>query len=390
MKDWKIGLYAHPDAIVEEPDYAKRLVDAGLDLFIVRTGYGPNYFDSLDDAVQIVRDLNAQICFLSGAFWGGKVIPVENPPDKSNEIKWPMDLPGSTADAGIVSHVQKLCGQYKPESVCLTHARFRHPALIDDIFDGYRKDTAYLARMEAAGVLWEDVSAGRADFERALASADEKALLNASEQGLIRFLGELSQNDIFERFFSYRCRAVTASLREFSNAVKAFDGITFGINAYSPTGAMVCGQDYDDYDNICDYLHPLLGYMEWHRFEPLAAWGRYMHRHARLSEATAVAIAKNLFYLGDTTCPDSFTALDTCGEGSDRDILSVVGTELKMCAKYATKPYQMMPIIKGKTWSKSVIDTLIREIDELPFNAFVLQGPDYLLPGIPRSDKWNH
>ena len=388
MKEWKIGLYTYPDAIAEEPDYAKRLVDAGLDLFVVRTGYGSTYYDSLEEAVRIVRGLNTQICLLAGAFWGGVTVEIDNPPDKSNEIKWPMDLPGSAADAGIISHLRRLCERYKPESVCLTHARFRHPALIDGIFNECRQDPGYLARMEAAGVAWADVSAGRFAFEKALEAADEKALLKASEQGLIHFLDELSNSDIFERFFSYRCRSVTDSVREFSKAVKAFEGITFGINTYSPTGARICGQNFDDFVDICDYLHPLLGYMEWHRYEPIAAWGRYLLRHARLNEAVAVEIAKRLFFLGGTFCPDSFAELDTCGEGGDRNVLSVVRAELKMCEKYAAKSYQIMPVIKGKVWSKPVIDSLLDDIGLSPFGAFVLQGPDYLLPGVPRSVNW--
>ncbi|GHV42761.1 hypothetical protein FACS1894187_25170 [Synergistales bacterium] len=388
MRKWKIGLYSHPDAIVEAPDYVKRLADAGVDLFIVRTGYGSSYNDSLEKAVQIIRALRVQICLLAGAFWGGKVIPLEHPPDKSNEIKWPMDMPGSVADAKIVSHIQRICERYTPESVCLTHARFRHPALIDDIFNECCQDLEYLARMEAAGVAGADVSSGRADFEHALEVSDEKTLLKISEKGLIHFLGELSQNDIFERFFSYRCRAVTDSLRQFSKAAKAFEGVTFGINAYSPTGAMVCGQNYNDYDDICDYLHPLLGYMEWHRFEPIAAWGRYLCLHVRLDETTAIEIAKRLFFLGDTVCPNRFAELDTCGEGGDQSVLSIVHAELKLCEEYAAKPYQIMPIIRGKSWSRSVIDRLIDAIGQSPFNAFVFQGPDYLLP-IPRSIKWD-
>jgi hypothetical protein len=243
--------------------------------------------------------------------------------------------------------------------------------------------------MELAGMTYAAIADGRIRFERALAASDKANLLKVSEQGLIRFLDDLSENDIFERYFAYRCRTITESVHKFSKTVKSFDGITFGTNAYSPIGARIVGQNYNEYDGIYDYLQPLLGYTEWHIYEPIAAWGRYLCRHAGLNEAVAVEIAKRLFCLGDTICPDNFAELDSAGEGNDRSAHSMFSAELKMCEEFTARPYKITPIIRGKTWSKTFTDDVIHEIGQSPFNAYVFQGPDYLLKGIPHSIKWN-
>jgi hypothetical protein len=390
VNEWKLGIYVQPDAIADAPDYAKQLIgEAGVDHFIMRSSYGLDIPDSLNKAVEIIRNTGAKVCFMAGTFWGeANIKEVENLASKSHESQFPMDAPGSAIDDGIIAKLEKLCGRYKPDAICLTHARFRHPGYIDGMFNDGSRDQAFLARMEAAGVPRSEVVDARAALERALDASSKDRLLKAAEQGLIGFVSELTQSRVLERFFSFRCDAVTDSYRKFRQAVKNSGDIYFGSNAYSPIAAKVCGHDYDALAGICEFFQPLLPYMEWHRFEPLAAWGRYLAQHAHLDEPSAIEIAKRLFYLGDAVLPDSCAEMDTCGEGSDQAVYSTVSKELQLCAQYLSKPYRLMPVLRGIDWSKSVTDSLMEEIRQYRFPSVIFMGCAYLTASPPPSDRW--
>jgi hypothetical protein len=204
---------------------------------------------------------------------------------------------------------------------------------------------------------------------------------------LIGFLCELSQSDAIERLAVFRGEAVVGAYYEFRKAVKRFDGVAFGSNAYSPIGARICGHDYEAFAETCEFVQPLLGYMEWHRFEPIAAWGRCLMKYARLDEASAVEAAKRLFYLGGAACPDSIAELDTCGEGNDRTVRAMVGRELELCTRYLSKPYQLLPVLRGIDWGKTVTDSLMEEVKRHQFTAVIFMGCEYLIAGEP-SEGW--
>ena len=379
MGEWKLGIYCHPDAVAATPDYAKRLAeDAGVDHFILRAGYGLDFAETMEKAVGIVRDLKANVCLMVGSWWGGTEKAVENLPSKSWESKNPMDMPGSSMDARIIEKYQTLCKQFQPDSLCATHARYRHPAYIDGIFDEGAGDPGYLDRMEAAGIPRREILAVRAAWEKAMGTLDKAALLRASEKGLIGFLCELSQSDGVKRLAAFRRDTVYRSMADFRKAVTDC-GVSFGANAYSPWGAEICGQDYErGYVDTCDFVQPLLCYMEWHRYEPIAAWGRYISRFTGTDEATAIEAALNLFGLGGAVCPDSFAELDTCLEGSDEAVYSIVSREIAMCAPYATMPYKLQIVLRGKEWDWDVTDRLVAEGRAAGIGSFIFMGCDYL------------
>ncbi|GHV35396.1 hypothetical protein FACS1894187_08010 [Synergistales bacterium] len=390
MKAGNLGVYVYPEAVVSAPDYAKRLVwEAGVDYFILRAGYGLDFPASVGQAVEVVRGLKVGVCVMMGSWWGrGNIKPLENLPSKSYESRYPMAMPGSAIDAEIAAKYEKACKQFRPDSVCLTHGRFRHPAYLDGIFDEGSEDQEYLARMEAAGIPRAEMLAARSSWEQAMGKTDKETLLKYAENGMIEFLCELSQSDAFKRLVAFRCDTIHRSLRKLRQAVVSC-GVSFGSNAYSPTAAAVCGQDYDDsYSEICDFVQPLFPYMEYHHYEPIAAWGRYLLQNARLDEPTAIEAAKRLFYLGGAVCPDSFSELDTCGEGEGGSIRSIVGKELKMCVPYLTKPYKTQPVLRGVQWDKAATDDLIEEAKDLGFNSLIFMGCEYLLKGPSPSADW--
>ena len=387
MKEWKLGVYVQPDAVAADPDYAKRLVEeAGVDHFVLRAGYDLVIPAALEAAIAVVKDVKAQACCMAGTWWYPEM-EILDLPYKSFEGQYPMTMPGGALDAGIAAKLEKLCGQYKADAVCLSHARYRHPAHIEGIYNDGAGDSAYMARMEKAGVTRAEVLAARAAVERALASSDKAALMKASEDGLIPFLSNLSGGDALDRYFAFRRGTVMDAFRTFHQAVKKYDGATFGTNAYSPIGFRVCGQDYDAFAETCEFVQPLFPYMEYHHLQPIAAWARYVRRHAGLDDASAIEIARRLLYLGDATCPESIEELDTCGEGDDKTVASIVGKEVQLCAPYASKPYRVLPVIRGQGWGRPVIDRLTEEIKSL-YDGIVYMGCDYLVPGSQAPDGW--
>ena len=389
MKEWKLGVHAQPYSVAFAPDYAKRLVEkAGVDHFILRVGYGPDYPAAVGKAIEVIRDLNADVFFMFGVWWGEAMKMVQDIPNKSWESKFTIEVPGSSADTYLIAKMKELCGQFKPDAICITHGRYRHPAYIDGIFDEAGGSEEYRARMKAAGIPREDVLAARADWEKALHRMNKGTLLKGTEQGLVPFLCELSQSDAAERLVAFRCQTVHDSLRAFRKTAKAFDGVTFGTNAYSPIAARICGQTYDvAYAETCEFVQPLLTYMEWHRYEPIAAWARYLQRFSGVDDASAIEASKQLFQLGGTICPDSIRELDTCGEGTDESILSLVGKDLELCAPYLSQPYPVSPVLRGgPQWKPAVIDRLMEKARGLGFRGFEFMGCDYLLPNEPSVD----
>ena len=382
MNPGKLGVHCQPDSVVASPEYARRLAEeAGVDCFILRTGYGLDFPQTMEKAVQIIRDLHISLSFLAGSWWGGTIQYVENLPSKSWESKYPMDLPGSAIDAEIVAKLRRLCTTFKPDSICMTHARYRHPGYIDGIFHEGNRDPEYLARMEAAGIPHSEVLTARRSWEKAMTVLDKAELLKASEKGLIECLCELSQSDALKRLTSFRCETVRQSMVTFRQVVTE-TGVSFGSNAYTPIAAEICGHDYEAvFADLCDFTQPLLPFMEYHRYEPLAAWARYVLQHTKMEEVDAVEIAKRLFRLGDAICPKDIQELDTCLEGDAQMIRSIVGTELRMCKPYLPKLDKIQPVFRGKNWDWATTDALMDEAKSLGIDSFAFMGCEYLLKG---------
>ena len=390
MKEGRLGIYVQPESVVAEPGYAKRLIqEAGVDYFILRSGYGLDFPSEVGEAVNIVRGLNAKVCLMLGAWWGrGSIKRLENLPSKSYESMYPMEMPGSSIDAKLVAKYEKACAQFKPESICISHGRYRHPAYLEGIFDEGSNDPEYLARMESKGIPRADVLSARASWEKAMGQADKETLFKYAENGLIEFLCSLSQSDAFKRLVAFRLETIHLSLRALSRAVKSH-GVSFGTNAYSLIASEVCGQDYgDSYTENCDFVQPLFPYMEYHRYEPVAAWGRYILSHAKLDDPDAIEVAKRIFYLGDAIFPDNLKELDTCAEGDGKVIRSIVSKELKMCKPYLSRPYKIQPVFRGIQWDHAVTDNLVEEAKSYGMDSFIYMGCEYLLKEPAPSNVW--
>ena len=388
MKNWKLGVYVDPRAVAAHPDYAKRLVeDAGVDHFVLRSSYGLDIPEAVGKASQIARDLKIDVCLMTGTFWGNANIkPVEGLATKSHESQFLMDLPGSEIDSRIVNKLEKMCRENKPDAICLSHARFRHPGYLNSVFYDGSDDPVFLARMEAGGIPRPEVDKAISETEKVLAAADKEWLLNEAENGLIEFLCAATQNDIWERYFAFRCRIVSESYRTFAQTVRQFPEVAFGTNAYNPTAARVTGLDYEDFTSSCDFVQPLMPYMEFHIYQPIAALACYVKTCTKLDDFTSVEIAKRLLFLGDTVSPDNISKIDSCGEGKCDAVRSIVTRQLQLCEKYLDKPYQLLPVLRGRDWGKGVISELLEEMKKRGYPGVVFMGCNYLAPDMPEAE----
>lgn len=386
---WQVGIYVSPFAITGNAEYARRLVlEKGVSEFVIRTGFDPAAESSnLESAVKIVKDLNASVCFLVGTWWGHIETPPLHRSEKSNESRFPMTYPGSATDDVISEKLRSLSITYSPDEICLTHARYRHPAYISGVFD--TGDKAYQYRMEKSGIHPAMLQESLKLFESALAHMKPEDIKVAAEKGLINFLCDISQNDLFSRFFAFRCDTILEAAKKFRNVVKnCSDHILFGTNAFSTEASEICGQDYHRLGNAYDFVQPLLGYMEWHTVESIASWARFLlQKHPAISETEAIDISKRLFQLKDAFLPSSLGEMDQFGEGTEQSILSVTSTQIKNSAKYIGNGYALLPVLRGRTWPRTVIASLIAELNQYDFDGLIFQGTDYLLTPVP-EDGW--
>ncbi|HET8986485.1 MAG TPA: hypothetical protein VFN03_12075, partial [Trueperaceae bacterium] len=73
------SVYVSPAAMCAAPSYARRLVEeAGVECFVLRTGFDPTSTSSyLEQAVALVKALDARCWFLVGTWWGDGVDPAD-------------------------------------------------------------------------------------------------------------------------------------------------------------------------------------------------------------------------------------------------------------------------------------------------------------------------
>ena len=326
MPPWAMtrGAYLEPAAVARDPDYAAALVDAGVTIFLLRTGFNPRRAaPQLEAAVGVAERVGAAVWLLAGTWWGHGVTAGADAmalPDAwrrldrqgllgdypAHEAQWPMWAPGGSADAAIAANLEQLAG-WNPAAICLTHARFRHPAAIGGLFE---TGPAWTDALQPAH--WERVVAGmRASTPGQLAEFAERAGGRALIDALDRF-AQLGDRDggggpdaPYADWFARRRTRVRRAESRFLAAARGSGGpaLLAGGNAIAPHAAVLSGQHYGELAAHADFVQPLLGYMEWHVFQCGAAWARLLRRCIPgLSEAAALESVWRLFGLHAHSC----------------------------------------------------------------------------------------
>ena len=174
----------------------------------------------------------------------------------AHEQQWPMWVPGGPADATIGANLEHLGARWRPHAICLTHARFRHPAAIAALFES---GPGWPSPPPAAD--WERVVAGLdgitpAQFAELSARHD---LIGTLDQ-LARRGGPGGDATPFSSWFAQRgTRLRTAVTQLLATARRAGgDRLIAGSNAIGPHAAALSGQHYGDLARQTDFIQPLL------------------------------------------------------------------------------------------------------------------------------------
>lgn len=394
----KRGIYVSPTAVTAHPDYARRLRgESGIGVFLLRAGFDPRAEAAdLEPAADTARRLGAEVWVLLGTWWGhgtaaaddrmvaafGPDLALSSP---AHESQWAMSTPGGPVDGHISAAIDRLCGRLAPEAICLTHARYRHAADIAGLFE--TGPGPFAERMAAAGLHADGVAAAWRNALDALQRLTPAKLLEATRTCTVpQLLDALAGSTAFTSWFRLRAAVIEASLRSFRRVVPA--GILFGQNAYVPSSAVLVGQDYGAMGGLCDFVQPLLGYVEWHVRQPVAAWARLLLAKVRgLAEPQAVRAAASLLGLGGAALPGRVDSLIEPGEGRASDIESVVRGLLPVARRSQAGGLAVMPVLRGSGWPAGLATRMASEVEAAGFEGVFFQGTQELA-GTPPGEGW--
>ena len=393
------GAYLEPTAVARAPAYAAKLADAGVSIFLLRTGFDPQRTaPELEQAIAIAERLGAAVWLLAGTWWGHGVstgaaaMALAEPWRRldaqhlfgnyhAHEAQWPMWAPGGRADAAIVANLERLARRWSPAAICLTHARFRHPAAIRSLFEA------------APG--WTEVPQP-ADWGRVVAgmravSAPQFAAWSAELDpiGILDRFAQLGGGDAapFTHWFAQRGARVRTSVARFLAATRRSGrpALIAGGNAIAAHAARLSGQDYGELAEDGDFIQPLFGYMEWHVFQCIVAWARLVRRFIpNLSEAAALEGVWRLYGFHASSLPGRESLLT--GEGDAATIETVV-TALLDSTLQACAAARVMPVLRGHDWPTEVTFRLEERIRGAGCPAVFYQGTT-VLAGPPPGPGW--
>lgn len=396
-----VGVYTPPSAIVEDPDYARRLQeDASVTIFQLRTGFNPQTEDpGLSAAVECVRELGAQLWLLVGTWWGDGVetgpdtmhpVVSVSPSSPAHESRFPMRVPGGPADEEVRQSIASLLERYRPDGICLTHARYRHAADIPGLFEW--RDGPFSDRMERFGIAPETLRAGWRDATARMQAVQLSELQGwCREQNAAGLLDALSESTVFSRWFDGRCRTIESSVQRLRNLVDGMEKdseVVFGVNAMNPCTSYLAGQDYAALTNMVDFVQPLLGYVRWHVLQPIGAWALLLMEHRNdLSERDAIELAASLLGFRHETLPESIAELDAIGEGHDRLIEELIAPQIWTLARETEYSCKLYPVLRGRDWPPEVFERLRSYCNTPPFTGVFFQGTEHLTDA-PGSMGW--
>lgn len=393
------GVYVAPSAVVEAPEYVKRLREEfGVDVFQLRTGFVPSSEVAvLDKAVELLRGLDAQIWLLVGTWWGhgvqaqdDRMEPLFEPPMRytAHEAQFPMRTPGGSGDDEIANALRALLKSHSPDGICLTHARYHHAADISGMFAWGAPP--FTASASGEGIDPQSlIQYWTIALSEVALRAPEELLAHAEQMRLPEFLDHMSSSDKFTNWFELRARLIERAVDRFRQVAKAYDpNVAFGVNAMNPAMAELTGQFYGRLRQICDFVQPLLGYVEWHMLQPLAAWAALLTgTNKKLREDTSIRIAANLLGIEAVELPNSVSECLHTGEGPSNLIFDLVYHQLGMVTSMRDSHGMLLPVLNGHGWPSRTLFALEEAAESSGFQRVFLQGTD-MLTGEPPVAGW--
>lgn len=379
------GLYVSAEALARDPDHARALVeDHGVRLFVIRTGFDPSRLSPyLDRAVAAVSALGVNFQFLVGTWWGAGLSHAGPPmaaaaslldydSSLAHEVQWPMVAPGGENDVPIRETIGRLCTRYHPSGICLTHARFKHAADIDNLFAS--ADGRFGEAMAAAGFTRPLLATMLHTLSRKLQGIPPEALRATT---LIQFLDTVMESDFFSRWFDFRCRQIATAVGGILGPNRrCHPGVQFGTNAMGPLFSRLCGQDYRQLANCCDFVQPLLCYPLWHVLQPIQAWATLLHeKNPSLDPDGALALSARLFGFEPAELVPARNQENSIGAGEESAVLTMVRRQLDALDGFP--PAKVAPVLSGHGLSPATSAALVELVRGHGFPAILFQADDH-------------
>ena len=258
----KRGIYIAPSEIINSVNYVHKLIDNEFKIFLLRTGFNPLYFDPIiSQAIEIVKKSDAEIWLLVGTWWGDNFSPdsdiMKLPKDleylngkgffgnySAHESQWKMLAPGNYSDTLITDKINEKINLWNPHAICLTHARFRHPAYIQGLFE-----ITETWINSISGTSWKKI------IHKLKNLSSHELLYLSKNNNLITFFDLLHDSDIFSQWFLFRNNQITLSLKKILKGIKEVNQtLLVGTNAIGPHTSNLSGQNYQELFKIFDFI----------------------------------------------------------------------------------------------------------------------------------------
>jgi len=390
------GVYLAPAELLADADLLPRLRSVGFDHVVLRAGFDPSRPDAaVEPAAAAVRGAGMTLCVLVGGWWGEGIAPGDAAmrpiaagfpaadADTAHESRWPMHCPLGGWTATVARAVADLTRRLRPDSVCLTHARFHHAADLPGLFtDG---SPAYRERMAAHNLSPRSVAEAVRRVANRLAQQTPQAILRkAGGDGMIRWLDGWLEGDVFARWFAFR-RAV---IDEACATIGAAAGGTgsprpaLGVNMINPLFCELSGQGLDALPASIDFVQPLLAHVRWHLVQPLerwTAWLRQTQPALREEEAwRAITTAAGLGRLADIDGLGPRIA----GEGTVPVLEVFMAACLERLASCGIDPSAMQVVLRGSDWPSDWLRDAARRWRDAGFCGVMYQGFDRRLDAV--------
>jgi len=421
-----VGVYASPEPILEDPEFLPALKDKGVNLVIlggafklsdqvlaenpmppeVRNRMGPGLSLTEDDsavrrAIDAAHREGFSVWLSAFAWWGG----AENAPELmvrhisgrplsdfapapfSNESKTLVYCPNDerTNRWFALAYTDAVL-RYDVEGIDLTHARYSHPAFVENLFGCACDRCAQAAR--SWGYDWERMKAGVTRVLEDLEKADAGTLkeLSELELGFTDLLHILGGPELVD-WLNFRADSITNALKNIRDHFKekAPDKV-FGSDSHVPSFALLVGHRYRDFRKFSDFVSPLLPWFEIHYLANFAAWADRLCRWVKgLDEEVALALVYRLFGYDRFSMPTSIKELKVgepgCEEEFGGDLYAIVEWELRKAKALSPDELPFYPVLKGGRWPADVIRRLVRVAEEIG-DGVVFQ-PLYISGGEP-------
>ena len=421
-----VGVYASPEPILEDPEFLAALKDKGVNLIImlggalrlseevlaenpmppeVRDRMGPGLSLTQDDsplrkAIDLAHREGFSVWLSAFAWWGGaehapelmmrhisgRPISEFAPAPFSNESKTLVYCPNDerTNRWFALAYTDAVL-RYDVEGIDLTHARYSHPAFVDNLFGCACERCARAAR--SWGYDWEKMKKGVQRTLDEIRSLDAGRVREFSELrlGFTDFLHLLGGPEVVD-WFHFRADSIRNALKGIRDYFKdkAPDKV-FGSDAHVPSFALLVGHRYKDFREFSDFMSPLLPWFEIHYLANFAALADRLCRWVKgLEEDVALQFVYRLFGYDRFDMPSSVKSLKVgepgCEEEFEGDLYAIVEWELRKARAYSPKELPSYPVLKGGRWPADVIRRLIRATEEMGHDGVVFQ-PMYISGG---------